>query len=162
MTIEDLEAFVRLFDASDWTRVEIELKDFELVLSKTSQPPHRPSTHENLPAHRETSSSTPRDQPARAETAPVPPLAPAAVPEGCVPIRAPHMGTFYRAPKPGAPPYVELGQTVAPDTEVCLLEVMKLFTTLRAGVSGTVRGISAKDSELIESGEVMFWVEPSS
>ena len=47
-------------------------------------------------------------------------------------MRAPNLGTFYRAPKPGAPPYVAVGQRVEAATEVCLIEVMKLFTSVRA------------------------------
>ena len=51
-------------------------------------------------------------------------------------MRAPNLGTFYRAPKPGAPPYVSVGQRVEPTTELCLIEVMKLFTSVAAGVTG--------------------------
>ncbi len=49
-------------------------------------------------------------------------------PDGVIVVRAPYMGTFYRAPKPGAPVYVEVGSQVTTDTELCLVEVMKLFT----------------------------------
>jgi acetyl-CoA carboxylase biotin carboxyl carrier protein len=161
VTIEDLEAFVRLFDASDWDRVEVELDDFALVLSKTpGSEPH--------PAARPAASTIPESsrkqtsQPASTVSPAASSSAQAAAPEGCVAIRAPHLGTFYRSPKPGAAPYVEVGQTVQAETEVCLLEVMKLFTTLRAGVSGVVRAISAKDSSLVESDDVLFWVEPNS
>ena len=56
-------------------------------------------------------------------------------------VRAPNLGTFYRAPKPGAAPYVAIGQKVEAETEVCLIEVMKLFTSVCAGVAGTVREV---------------------
>jgi acetyl-CoA carboxylase biotin carboxyl carrier protein len=82
------------------------------------------------------------------------------VPEGWVGIRAPHLGTFYRAPKPGAPPLIDVGQAVGEETEVCLLEVMKLFTTLRAGKSGTVRRVCAADAQMVESGDILFLIEP--
>ncbi len=85
----------------------------------------------------------------------------AAVPPGLTAIRAPNVGTFYRAPKPGAPPYVELGQAVTGDTEVCLIEVMKLFTPVRAGVAGTVREVCVSDGELVEHDQVLFLVEPN-
>jgi acetyl-CoA carboxylase biotin carboxyl carrier protein len=84
----------------------------------------------------------------------------ARVPEGLVALRAPNLGTFYRAPKPGAPPYIELGQEVEPDTEVCLIEVMKLFTPVRAGVKGIVREVCVADSELVEFDQPLFYIEP--
>ena len=73
---------------------------------------------------------------------------------------APNLGTFYRAPSPKAPPYVEVGDTVSEDTEICLVEVMKLFTTIQAGLSGTVREIVATDGKMVEFGEALMWIEP--
>ena len=70
------------------------------------------------------------------------------------------VGTFYQAPKPGAPPYVEVGQKVDADTEVCLIEVMKLFTPVKAGVDGTVREICASDAQMVEYEQVLVIVEP--
>ena len=78
-----------------------------------------------------------------------------------VAVRAPNLGTFYRAPKPGAVPYVSVGQKVDADTEVCLIEVMKLFTNVLAGVAGTVRQILVGDMELVEYDQPLFLVEPA-
>ena len=74
-------------------------------------------------------------------------------------VAAPNLGTFYRSPKPGSPPFVELGQQVAADTELCLLEVMKLFTSVNAGVSGTIVRVCAADAELVEGGQVLFYIQ---
>lgn len=74
-------------------------------------------------------------------------------------VRAPNLGTFYRSPKPGAAPFVEIGQKVGAETELCLLEVMKLFTSVKAGVSGTIRKVCVEDGVLVESGQVLFLVE---
>jgi acetyl-CoA carboxylase biotin carboxyl carrier protein len=161
VTIEDLEAFVRLFDASDWHRVEVEVDDFALVLSKTPASGQQPAIERAGPAT-PTSSAGRTVREVSTATPVVPSPTQAIAPEGCVAIRAPHLGTFYRSPKPGAAPYIEVGQTVTAETEVCLLEVMKLFTTLRAGMSGVVRAVSARESALVESGDVLFWVEPNS
>ena len=76
-------------------------------------------------------------------------------------LPAPLLGTFYRAPKPGAPSFVEIGQTVETNTEVCLIEVMKLFTTLKAGVKGTLKQICVKDAAMVEFGDTLFYIEPS-
>ncbi len=76
-------------------------------------------------------------------------------------VRATTLGTFYRAPKPGAPPYVSVGDKVDADTEICLLEVMKLFTAVRAGVAGIVREILVRDSEVVEFDQPLFLIEPA-
>ena len=76
-------------------------------------------------------------------------------------VKAPHLGTFYRAPKPGVAPFVEVGQAVEPSTEVCLLEVMKLFTTVAAGAKGVVRRICVDDAVLVEFGQTLFYLEPN-
>ena len=88
-------------------------------------------------------------------------VASARVPDHWVAVRAPNLGTFYRAPKPGAAPYVSVGQTVDADAEVCLIEVMKLFTSVLAGVAGTVRKVLVEDAELVEYDQPLFLIEPA-
>lgn len=79
-------------------------------------------------------------------------------PEGATIVRAPYLGTFYRAPKPGAPTYVEIGSEVTPDTELCLVEVMKLFTAVRAGVGGRVHQVLATDGQMVQADQPLFVV----
>jgi acetyl-CoA carboxylase biotin carboxyl carrier protein len=81
--------------------------------------------------------------------------APAADAAGLLDVNAPMLGTFYRAPKPGEPPYVEVGSLVEPDTIVGIIEVMKLMNTVRAGVRGTVAEIPGRDGALVEYGETL-------
>jgi acetyl-CoA carboxylase biotin carboxyl carrier protein len=83
------------------------------------------------------------------------------VPEHWVAVTAPLAGTVYRAPRPDAPPFVEVGDTVAPEDTVALVEVMKLFTELKAEVSGKVARIEAEDSSLVEFGQNLIWIEPA-
>lgn len=83
-----------------------------------------------------------------------------AVPEGMVAIKAPMVGTFYRAPSPGAPAFAEPGARVARDTVVCIIEVMKLMNSIRAGVAGTVREIRVENGEPVEFGQVLLVIEP--
>ena len=75
-------------------------------------------------------------------------------------VRAPLLGTFYRAPRPGAPPFVEVGASVEPDTIVGIIEVMKLMNTVRAGARGVVREIRARDGVLVEYGETLLTLGP--
>jgi acetyl-CoA carboxylase biotin carboxyl carrier protein len=74
-------------------------------------------------------------------------------------VVAPNLGTFYRSPKPGSPAFVEVGQKIAAGTEVCLIEVMKLFTSVRCDVAGTVRHIAAEDAQLVEGGQPLIYIE---
>ncbi len=82
------------------------------------------------------------------------------VEDGLVAIKSPILGTFYQAPKPGEPPFVEIGALVDEETTVCLIEVMKLFTTIKAGRRGRITGIRAQDGQLVEYNEVLFLMDP--
>jgi acetyl-CoA carboxylase biotin carboxyl carrier protein len=80
--------------------------------------------------------------------------------EGEAVIRAPMLGTFYRASAPGQPPFVEAGQHVKADDTLCLIEVMKLFNSVRAGVDGVVRSILAENGSLVEYNQILFVITP--
>lgn len=83
-----------------------------------------------------------------------------AVPPGLEGIRAPLPGTFYRAPQPGAEPYVDIGSRVAEDTVVGLLETMKLFNSVHANVRGVVAEFLVDDAEHADKGAVLVLVRP--
>lgn len=151
ISAKDIEALIAQFDRSEWRELHLQAGDIDLYLSKDAglRPPvadaaFAPADHSPPPP----SYPTP------------PPAAAVPTPEGWTTVRAPSLGTFYRAPKPGASPFVECGDRVGVDTEVCLLEVMKLFTTVRSGVAGTVREIHAQDGNLVEFDQPLFLVEP--
>lgn len=81
------------------------------------------------------------------------------IPDGAMLVVAPYLGTFYRSPKPGSAAYVELGARVEAESEMCLVEVMKLFTAVRAGHAGTVVAILASDGELVTADQPLFAIE---
>jgi acetyl-CoA carboxylase biotin carboxyl carrier protein len=76
-------------------------------------------------------------------------------------VVAPMVGTFYRAPAPDAAPFVEIGSAVQKDQPLCLIEVMKLFTTIASEVDGRVIQIGAENGELVEYGQTLFVIERS-
>ena len=76
-------------------------------------------------------------------------------------ITSPMIGTFYRRPSPSSPPFVEIGDRVKPDTDVCIVEVMKLLNTIPAECSGTVSKILVEDGENIEAGQALMVIEVS-
>ena len=98
--------------------------------------------------------------PAAAPAAPAstPPAAPAA--KGIV-IESPMVGSYYASSSPDSPPFVSVGSVVRPDTTVCIIEAMKVFTDIPAGVSGTITEILVKNGESVEFGQPMFRVNPS-
>jgi acetyl-CoA carboxylase biotin carboxyl carrier protein len=149
----DVEALVELFERSDWSELHLELGQFRLDLSKhgaVNAPQRQP---------------LPTAPPSTTQVAPVPREAPPKmaerrIPEGWVAVRAPNLGTFYRSPKPGAPPYVDVGQEISAGSEICLLEVMKLFTTVVAREGGVVREICVADGAMIERDQLLVLIEP--
>jgi acetyl-CoA carboxylase biotin carboxyl carrier protein len=82
--------------------------------------------------------------------------------DGLGQISAPMLGTFYRAPAPGATPFVDVGARVEEDTVVCLIEVMKMMNAVRAGVVGTITEVCAANAELVEVGDLLFRVRRDS
>jgi len=80
--------------------------------------------------------------------------------DGLHPIVAPMLGVFYRAPAPGATPFVEVGAKVEATTVVCLIEVMKMMNAVPAGVAGTIVEVCAANAEAVEYGATLFRVEP--
>lgn len=70
------------------------------------------------------------------------------------------VGIFYRAPSPDAPPFVEVGSSVDSGQPICVIEVMKLFTTINADRAGRIVEIGANDGELVEYGRTLFVIEP--
>ncbi|MFQ5689770.1 MAG: acetyl-CoA carboxylase biotin carboxyl carrier protein [Gemmatimonadota bacterium] len=75
-------------------------------------------------------------------------------------VNSPMVGTFYRAPAPDAPPYVEVGDRVSKGQTLCILEAMKLMNELESEVSGVVREIAVQNAEPVEYGQLLFRIEP--
>lgn len=156
--VDQVRVLLEEFHRSGAGTLHLRSGDFELLLSSD---PNAPSI---LGAGRQATAPAPAAAAAapvqKAATAPAAAPAPAAaakaIPDGAVVIPAPNLGTFYRAPKPGSAPYVEVGDRVAPGQEICLIEVMKLFTAVKADRAGTIVAILAQDGAMVESGQPLF------
>ena len=145
LTARDIAEITRLLEDSVFDELELEIDGMKIHLRRGGVAQRAPVNP--APARAE-------PPPARSTSAP-----PAAMPAGFAEVRAPLLGTYYRAPKPGAAPFVEVGARVAPDTIVGIIEVMKLMNTVRAGVAGTVREIRARDGMLVEYGETLLLID---
>jgi acetyl-CoA carboxylase biotin carboxyl carrier protein len=76
-------------------------------------------------------------------------------------IRSPMVGTFYKAPEPGAEPYIKVGNRVSPGQTVCIIEAMKIMNEIEAEIAGAVREILVEDGQPVEFGQVLFRVDPN-
>ena len=142
LTARDIAEITRLLEDSSFDELDLEIAGLKIHLRRSGAPPPRSAAQ---PA------ATSATRPASTPAAPVPADDPS-----LVVVRAPLLGTFYRAPRPGAPPFVEVGASVEPDTTVGIIEVMKLMNTVRAGARGVVREIRARDGVLVEYGETLL------
>lgn len=140
------------FSRSGIRELHIRKPDFELYLS-TDASAARPQAAMTVVAP----ASAPAAPPAATSKPIAAPIAPiSSLPDDAVIINAPNLGTFYRAPKPGAANYVEVGSKVQAGDELCLIEVMKLFTAVRAGAAGTVHAVLVEDGAMVEGGQPLF------
>jgi acetyl-CoA carboxylase biotin carboxyl carrier protein len=103
-------------------------------------------------------SAAPMAAPGEAEPreAPRPPAAPA-----LKEIKSPMVGTYYKAPEPGADPYVKVGSRVTPGQTVCIIEAMKIMNEIEAEIAGVIREVSVEDAQPVEFGQVLFRVDPN-
>lgn len=148
LTRDDIDDIIRMIDNSDFDSLKLEMGDLKLELSRRGA---GASAQALAPAPAETAA------PAAAAPA-VAVAAPVVASGGGSEVPAPLLGTFYHAPKPGAAPFIKVGDTVTPDTVIGIIEVMKLMNQVTAGVSGTVVEIVAPNGELVEHGQALIRV----
>lgn len=160
----DIEQLIAEFEASGLRELHARKGDFEIYLSSDPDDPGLvggTAVSASIAPISPAAAKTPAARAPMAEQAVKAPSVEADIPDGATVVRAPYLGTFYRAPKPGAPAYVEVGQQVTPDSELCLVEVMKLFTAVRADCAGTVHAILASDGEMVAADQPLFIVIPA-
>ena len=153
LTYDDLLRIVELIKSTEhFSEFRLKVGDIELELRHRKSGASAPvSAHVKAGAIE----STVPDRTQRA------PAASAEWSEGSVVIRSPMVGTFYRAPQPGAPPFVEVDQAVKPDSVVGIIEVMKLMNSITAGVHGTVERILVGDASPVEAGQPIIVIRPN-
>jgi len=155
---EKLTFLLQEFERSSLREVHIRRGDIEIHLSRGAAPVRTTAVRREGQGGAPAPAARSRATPATAAPA-APAVDPAAdLPAGGVIITAPNIGTFYRSPKPGSAPYVEVGDRVAVGDELCLIEVMKLFTSLKSDKSGRIHSILVEDGVMVEGGQPLFVV----
>lgn len=147
----EIRELLSILQESGWDNVSIVTPNFTLTLG--NPPPAAAPVNFEVP----TVARAAVEMPKLAATSAVPEVTPSTG-SGSV-ITAPSIGVIWRAPKPGAPPFVEVGQEVGPDDVVFLIEVMKLFTTVPAGVAGRVSSFHVENGAMVEYGTPVLTIE---
>lgn len=176
LTAADLRALLDAFETSTWQEMTVEVGDDRLHVSRRTNPARdhgaAPTPTNGTPPGRQLDGG-PAAVPAPAAatttagaaTSDVSAVgtdgaaAPAPAARG-VPITAPSVGVFWRSPSPGAPPFIEVGSSVAPEDTVGILEIMKLMKPIAAGVAGTVSTVLVENGAPVEFGQALLLVEP--
>ena len=151
---DEISDILKVIDGSSCDEFVLETADVKLVVRRRGAGGPAPAVEPSRPAP---AGAAPSAAPA-APVAPKP--AAAAVAGGADVVRAPMVGTFYRSPSPGAPAFVEVGSKVKKGDPICIIEVMKLFTTIHAEWSGTVAEVGPENAQLVEYGQMLFVITP--
>jgi acetyl-CoA carboxylase biotin carboxyl carrier protein len=157
---DDVIEILRLLDNSEFEELQLKMGDLELIVNKFSQKNKHltPMVKNEISGIRNSSlaesneklvlSTFENDNTALENQ------------EGLIPIKSPMLGTFYRSSGPGEPPFVDIGSEVNEDSTICIIEVMKLFSTICAGTHGRIERILAEDGKMVEYNQVLFLVDP--
>jgi acetyl-CoA carboxylase biotin carboxyl carrier protein len=156
LTEDDVLEILKLFEQSKFDFLQLEQGERKITVSKGGYvranvaPGVIPAPPATMPV-----------QPAPVTVAvPEPKAAPVAVEPGLVPITAPMVGKFYAAPSPSDPPYVEVGTVVEVGATVGLIEVMKVFTSIKTETAGRIEKILVANGQFVEFGQPLFLLRP--
>jgi len=148
MNIKEIKEMINLMNENGLIELEIERDGLRVKIKKASSlPDSLPSivVEKTIPAEK-----TP---PVKEETTS------SALPK-TIEIKSPMVGTFYRAPSPEAPPYVELGSVIEPGQVICIIEAMKVMNEIKSEIKGRVAEILVDNAEPVEFDQPLFLIEP--
>lgn len=183
VTYREIQELLATFARSGWAGMELDLRGIRVSVGRDGPPmstaaataatatapasaaPTAPTAPTAPPAP---GSAAPPPAPAApvapaaaaAPAAPVPPPPASTDRTGLVAVRSPAVGAFWVAPSPGQPPFVAVGDHVAADTQLAIVEVMKLMNPVTAPDAGEVVEVCAGNADLVEYDQVLFWLRP--
>jgi acetyl-CoA carboxylase biotin carboxyl carrier protein len=175
LSYDEIAEILKIIDGSSCDELVVDTGDMKLVVRRNSAggayvpqddrpavapPPAAPVTPPAQPGNRPRASATTTDK-TTDKTADKTAAKIAATGRHQAEVVAPMVGTFYRAPAPDAPAFVEIGDAVRKGQPLCLIEVMKLFTTIASEHDGRIVAIGAENGELVEYGRTLFVIEPA-
>lgn len=167
MDLKEIQALIKFVSTSGVDEVEINRKDFKLVIKKnqvTIASPaqqvvhHAPIVQAAIPAAPAAPVSA--SSPAAAAVPAATPSAETKAADNLITVKSPMVGTFYRSPNPESPMFVNVGDEIKPGKVLCIIEAMKLFNEIESEVSGRIVKILVDNSSPVEYDQPLFLVEP--
>lgn len=152
-SIEEIREILEIFLDSELRDLRLEIGDVRLAVSKDGAAGVATEPF-GAPAEEASPEAAPSPAPSPVDD-------PSAVPEGWVAVTAPSVGVFYRRPAPDQPTFVAEGSEVSENDPVCLIEIMKMFTSVAAPCAGRVARIAIEDAATVEYGQVLMYIEPA-
>lgn len=149
----DVQDILKLLEESDYDELNLETERFTLTLQRGDGIWTQETTTGARDKEQETRGTSIDSVEKNSETPPSE--------EGLLEVRAPMVGTYYRAPKPGADAFVEIGSPLASGTVIGIIEVMKLMNSVPSGVAGKVVEILAEDAQFVDKGQLLMRVRPN-
>ncbi|HEY4403732.1 MAG TPA: acetyl-CoA carboxylase biotin carboxyl carrier protein [Xanthobacteraceae bacterium] len=150
LTEDDVLEILKLFEQSKFDFLQLEQGERKITVSKGGYVSARTDAAPAAPAR-----PAPAPGAAAPQTAPVAP-----VEHGLLPVTAPMVGKFYAAPSPSDPPFVVPGAKVAAGATVGLIEVMKVFASIKTETAGVIERILVSNGQFVEFGQTLFWIRP--
>ena len=153
MDLKELKALLRLMEGNDVEELEVEEGGRRVrIRRRAAQAPLSPAAPLRVP---HAAAQAAGGHATLSHTAPAQDTA------GLIPVESPMVGTFYRAPAPGADPYVKEGDLVQKGTVICIIEAMKLMNEIEAEVKGRIARILMENGQPVEFGQTLFLLEPA-
>ena len=150
MYIKEIKDMINLMNENNLTELEIEKEGVRIRLKKGAGGAYEKAVEFIAPAQGSAAPAASKQQVLSAEKAE----------KNVVEIKAPMVGTFYRAASPEAPPYVNIGDMIEQGQVICIIEAMKLMNEIKSEVKGKLVDIQADNAEPVEFGQILFVVEP--
>jgi acetyl-CoA carboxylase biotin carboxyl carrier protein len=158
MDLKYIQELIKAVNKSELSELSIKDGEFEITIKQNPLNGGQIVTYQQpQQAAPQVMMAAPQQSAAPASESPAPAAAPAS--DKLVTIKSPMIGTFYRSPKPGEPPFINVGDTVSVGQHICIIEAMKLFNEIESEVSGKVVKILADEASPVEYDQPLFLVE---
>jgi acetyl-CoA carboxylase biotin carboxyl carrier protein len=163
LTPEDVQEILRILEESSFDELYLETPQLKLIVRRGPSGTRTAPVPSSTEAPSDETVPSPQEDRSTVLPSTTTPVAPGISSENrmndqLVPIMAPLKGIFYRAPRPGAPPFVDIGSIVQDDTVVGIIEVMKLMHSIQAGVTGTIVQVCVENGQAVDRGQPLFLV----
>ena len=155
LTYRDIADILKAIDEAEAEEINIEVEGLRLSVRKRTSAGPSSALAQTVASVPEPAPPEPQNTASISESS----VTETVVQEGYRAVRSPMVGTFYRRPNPESDPFVESGAKISAGDPICLIEVMKLYTTIESPVNGSIVSIFAEDGQLVEFNQQLFLIE---